>query len=127
MGVLMLPDRIILIYIMSWMGVTYYSSSRFLHALKVELFVQIELFYALYGERVLIVAHSWGDNVARGFLAWMEEVHPGWVDKYVAVHFNAAGPTLGVPKALPALLSGSPASVAFRFAHQRCFQVRPPA
>lgn len=70
------------------------------------LLVQIELFYTVYDERVLIVAHSWGDNVARSFLQWMEEIHPGWVDKHVAVHFNVAGPTLGLPKALTSLLSG---------------------
>ena len=69
--------------------------------------MQIELFHSVYNERVLIVAHSWGDNVARGFLAWMEQQQPGWVDMHVAVHFNAAGPTLGVPKALTALLSGA--------------------
>lgn len=68
--------------------------------------VQIELFFNVYNERVLIAAHSWGDNVARGFLVWIEEVQPGWVDMHVAVHFNVAGPTLGVPKALTALLSG---------------------
>ena len=49
--------------------------------------MQIELFHSVYNERVLIVAHSWGDNVARGFLAWMEQQQPGWVDMHVAVHF----------------------------------------
>lgn len=74
--------------------------------------MQVELFYKVYDERVLLVAHSWGDNVARAFLAWMEGHHPGWVDTHIAVHFNAAGPTLGVPKALTALLSGAHATVA---------------
>jgi phospholipid:diacylglycerol acyltransferase len=70
------------------------------------LILQIELFYNVYGEGVLLAAHSWGDNVARSFLTWMEERERGWVDKHVAIHFNIAGPTLGVPKALTSLLSG---------------------
>jgi hypothetical protein len=70
--------------------------------------LQIELLYSVHGEGVLIAAHSWGDNVARTFLAWMEERESGWVDKYVAIYFNVAGPTLGAPKALTSLLSGVP-------------------
>lgn len=60
----------------------------------------------MYGQKVLLVAHSWGDNVARNFLYWMEETSPGWVEEHVAVHFNVGGPVLGVPKALTSLLSG---------------------
>eukprot|EP00892_Ulva_mutabilis_P006675 jgi/Ulvmu1/437/UM001_0444.1 len=67
---------------------------------------QIEFFRRVYDQKVLIVAHSWGDNVARNFLYWMEEISPRWVEEHVAVHFNAAGPVLGVPKALTSLLSG---------------------
>lgn len=62
----------------------------------------------MYDQKVLIVAHSWGDNVARNFLTWMDEIEPGWVEQHVAVHFNVAGPVLGVPKALTSLLSGKP-------------------
>lgn len=68
--------------------------------------MQIELFRRVYGQKVLIVAHSWGDNVARNFLYWIEETSPGWVEEHVAVHFNVGGPVLGVPKALTSLLSG---------------------
>ena len=68
--------------------------------------MQIELFRRVYDQKVLIVAHSWGDNVARNFLYWMEEASPGWVEEHVAVHFNVGGPVLGVPKALTSLLSG---------------------
>lgn len=67
---------------------------------------QVEQFNHIYHEKVLIAAHSWGDNVARAFLHWMEDRQPGWVDEHVAVHFNIAGPTLGVPKSATALLSG---------------------
>jgi phospholipid:diacylglycerol acyltransferase len=68
--------------------------------------VQVEVLRLLYNERVLIAAHSWGDNVARAFLHWMEEQAPGWVDKHIAVLFSCAGPGLGVPKAAASLLSG---------------------
>ena len=64
------------------------------------------MFYNVYDERVLIAGHSWGDNVVRAFLHWMEELQPGWVDQHVAVVYNAGGPVLGVPKAVTSLLSG---------------------
>jgi phospholipid:diacylglycerol acyltransferase len=69
--------------------------------------LQTELFKRVYKEKVLLAAHSWGDNVARAFLHWMEEQQPGWVDEHIAVHFNLAGPVLGVPKSLTSLLSGA--------------------
>ena len=68
--------------------------------------MQVESFFEVYDERVLLAGHSWGDNVVRGFLHWMEDRAPGWVDKHVAVVFNCAGPLLGVPKAATSLLSG---------------------
>ena len=58
-------------------------------------FVQIELFRKVYDEKVLIAGHSWGDNVVRGFLHWMDDIDSKWVDQHVAVVFNCAGPVLG--------------------------------
>lgn len=81
--------------------------------------VQTELFMEMYGEKSIIAGHSWGDNVARAFLHWMENQEPGWVDKHVAVLVNIAGPTLGVPKSLTAILSGAHAVECLVF--QLCF------
>jgi phospholipid:diacylglycerol acyltransferase len=39
-------------------------------------------------------------------MAWADARQPGWSGRHVAGSVNLAGPTLGVPKALPALLSG---------------------
>jgi phospholipid:diacylglycerol acyltransferase len=68
--------------------------------------MQIELFRLIFDERILIAGHSWGDNVVRAFLHWMEEQQAGWVDKHIAVVFNCGGPVLGTPKAITSLLSG---------------------
>ena len=46
----------------------------------------------------MVVAHSFGENVFRNFLAWMERREPGWTELHVAIFFNIAGPVLGVPK-----------------------------
>ena len=46
----------------------------------------------------MLVAHSWGENVVRNFLAWVERGEPGWTEAHVAVYFNIAGSVLGVPK-----------------------------
>lgn len=66
----------------------------------------IELLHKLKEEKVMIAAHSWGENVARNFLAWVDQQEEGWVERHVAVYMNIAGSTLGVPKAMTALLSG---------------------
>lgn len=58
------------------------------------------------GAKAFLVAHSWGDNVARAFFAFVEKQTPGWVETHVAHYANIAGPTLGAVKSLPALLSG---------------------
>ena len=59
------------------------------------------------GEKAAVVAHSWGDAVARSFFAWADAARaPGWTAAHVAHYVNVAGPTLGAAKAVPALLSG---------------------
>mmetsp|Transcript_28248 Transcript_28248/g.79744 ORF Transcript_28248/g.79744 Transcript_28248/m.79744 type:complete len:390 (-) Transcript_28248:87-1256(-) len=53
------------------------------------------------------MSHSYGSLVVHHFLDWVEkEAAPGWVEQHVAVLLNIASPSLGVPKALTALLSG---------------------
>lgn len=46
----------------------------------------------------MLIAHSWGENVLRNFLAWAEREQTGWTEEHVAVYFNIAGSVLGVPK-----------------------------
>ena len=56
--------------------------------------------------QVLVLAHSWGDNVFRNFLHWADDQEAGWTEQHVAHYGNLAGPVLGVPKAVTAMLSG---------------------
>ena len=53
------------------------------------------------------MSHSWGDNVFRAFMRWAAASDPEWVERHVASYINIAGPVLGVPKAITALLSGA--------------------
>ena len=55
-----------------------------------------------------MVSHSWGDNVFRAFMRWAAASDPEWVERHIASYINIAGPVLGVPKAITALLSGAP-------------------
>ena len=61
---------------------------------------------ARHPARLVILAHSWGDTVARAFFAWADAREEGWTGRHVAHYANLAGPVLGTAKALPALLSG---------------------
>ena len=54
----------------------------------------------------MLVSHSWGDTVVRYFFAFVGATDPGWVERHVVVVVNIAGPSLGVPKSIPAFLSG---------------------
>ena len=56
--------------------------------------------------QIVLASHSWGDNVFRNFLVWIEEEEAGWVEKHIHAYLNIAGPTLGVPKAVSTYLSG---------------------
>lgn len=66
------------------------------------------------GKKVVIASHSMGSQIVLYFFKWVttEEKYGGggggvdWVEKHCAKFVNIAGPLLGVPKAVPALLSG---------------------
>lgn len=58
--------------------------------------------------QVIIASHSWGDNVFRAFMQWADSVDESWVEKHIKTYINLAGPVLGVPKSIPAFLSGLP-------------------
>ena len=74
----------------------------------------IEAFHRSTGEKVVLMSHSMGGTVVYYFLQWVcEEENNGgggggsdWVEKHVHSFVNIAGTLLGVPKAVPALLSG---------------------
>lgn len=74
----------------------------------------IETFHAVTGERVAVLAHSYGDTISRYFFEWVETpVAKGgggggkrWVSTYVHTYVDIAGPMLGIPKTIPSLLSG---------------------
>ena len=62
-------------------------------------------------EKIALLAHSYGDTLSRYFLEWVESPKGGkgganWVSDNIAAYVNIAGPTLGMPKSVSALLSG---------------------
>ncbi|SCW00363.1 LAFE_0C02542g1_1 [Lachancea fermentati] len=74
---------------------------------------QIELSYALTGEKTVLTGHSMGSQIIFYFLKWVEAEGPlygnggrGWVNKHIDSFINVAGTLLGAPKAVPALISG---------------------
>lgn len=56
--------------------------------------------------QVMVISHSWGDNVFRNFMVWACTFDSDWVEKHVAIYSQIAGPTLGVPKSISSFLSG---------------------
>ena len=67
----------------------------------------IEAYVKSRGEKVVIMSHSMGGTVMVYFLNWVEnDAGKDWVEKHIHSFVNIAGTLLGVPKAVPALLSG---------------------
>ncbi|KAI9136690.1 Lecithin:cholesterol acyltransferase-domain-containing protein [Paraphysoderma sedebokerense] len=71
----------------------------------------IELTKRITGKKVVIMSHSMGSNVFLYFLKWVESENGGnggsrWVSDHLATFVNIAGPLLGTPKTVAALLSG---------------------
>ncbi|KAL3811213.1 hypothetical protein ACHAXA_004515 [Cyclostephanos tholiformis] len=83
----------------------------------------IEGHLATTGQKAVIVSHSMGGLVSYYFFQWIvSEVRVGgggggkdWVENHVHAFVNIAGPMLGVPKAIPALLSGELKDTAVMF------------
>eukprot|EP00559_Dactyliosolen_fragilissimus_P000194 CAMPEP_0184874214 /NCGR_PEP_ID=MMETSP0580-20130426/42267_1 /TAXON_ID=1118495 /ORGANISM="Dactyliosolen fragilissimus" /LENGTH=556 /DNA_ID=CAMNT_0027377195 /DNA_START=526 /DNA_END=2197 /DNA_ORIENTATION=- len=75
------------------------------------------------GTKVVLVSHSMGSQVVLFFFKWVttKEKDGGggggkdWVEKHIHVFTNIAGPLLGVPKAVSALLSGEMKDTAVLF------------
>lgn len=71
----------------------------------------LELSLKVTGEKHVLVAHSMGSLVLFYFFKWVESEEggnggPTWVKDHVHSFVNIAGPMLGVPKTLAAVLSG---------------------
>ncbi|KAK3825905.1 MAG: Lecithin:cholesterol acyltransferase-domain-containing protein [Benniella sp.] len=71
----------------------------------------LELSLKVTGEKHVLVAHSMGSLVLFYFFKWVESEQggnggPNWVKDHVHTFVNIAGPMLGVPKTLAAVLSG---------------------
>ena len=43
-------------------------------------------------------------------MSWVSATEPHWVNQHIEAYANIAGPTLGVPKAVSSLLSGTVAA-----------------
>ncbi|KAF9917323.1 hypothetical protein BX616_001354 [Lobosporangium transversale] len=71
----------------------------------------LEMSLKITGEKHVLVAHSMGSLVLYYFFKWVEsdlggKGGPNWVRDHVHSFVNIAGPMLGVPKTLAAVLSG---------------------
>ncbi|KAF9206650.1 hypothetical protein BGZ49_002059 [Haplosporangium sp. Z 27] len=72
---------------------------------------RLELDLKVSGEKTVMVSHSMGSTVLFYFFKWVESPNggkggPNWVKDHVHSFVNIAGPMLGVPKTLAAVLSG---------------------
>ncbi|KAI8637676.1 Lecithin:cholesterol acyltransferase-domain-containing protein [Parasitella parasitica] len=71
----------------------------------------IEISKKSSGVSAVIVTHSMGSSMFPYFLRWVQSPEGGnggndWTEKHIASFVNIAGPMVGVPKALTAMLSG---------------------
>ena len=72
---------------------------------------QIESMTSMYGERVVILSHSYGSVVTSAFLNWASAScsscsSSSWMDLHIEAFVNIGGPILGLPKAVSAIASG---------------------
>lgn len=74
----------------------------------------IEAYKKTTNQKVVLTAHSMGSQVVLYFFKWISTKESGggggapknWIETHIHAFINIAGPLLGVPKAVPALLSG---------------------
>lgn len=67
---------------------------------------QIEFLHKRNNEKVVIAAHSMGSLVTLYFLQWINNTDKSWIGNHLESFVNIAGPLLGVPKSISAILSG---------------------
>lgn len=68
--------------------------------------LEIEMYYKLNNEKIVLLTHSYGSVIILYFLNWVEIVEEGFVEKYIHTFINIAAPFLGVSKSISGLLSG---------------------
>lgn len=68
--------------------------------------LEIEMYYKLNNQKVVLLTHSLGSIVTLHFFNWVETIEEGFVDKYIHTLINIAAPFLGVSKSIGGLLSG---------------------
>lgn len=68
--------------------------------------MEVEMYYKLNNEKVVILGHSLGNVVTMYFFSWVEEKEPGFVDKYIHSLISIAAPFLGTPRSISGLISG---------------------
>ncbi|KAI8981565.1 Lecithin:cholesterol acyltransferase-domain-containing protein [Pilobolus umbonatus] len=71
----------------------------------------IEISRKNHNKRTVVLAHSMGSSLFPYFLRWAESPEGGdggtnWTENHIETFVNIAGPMIGVPKALTAMLSG---------------------
>ena len=71
-----------------------------------QLKMQIEVLKRSTGKKVVIISHSLGGNIMQYFLKHAESQDPEWVNENIEATISIGAPTLGVPKAIPSILSG---------------------
>jgi len=68
---------------------------------------QVEMNKKIFGKKTVLISHSMGGTVAFYFLKWAEyHLGAAWIDKNVEALVSISGTLLGVPKAMPALMTG---------------------
>ena len=88
-----------------------YSNLELRDAYYTRLKAHIELSFKIHKMKTVLVSHSMGGPVTFYFLKWVEAQNGGqggsdWVEMYIDSWVNAAGPMLGVTKAMAAEFSG---------------------
>lgn len=68
---------------------------------------QIEFNSRVYGEKTVLVSHSMGGTLALYLLKWLEYQRGSkWIDNHIEALTSLSGTFFGVPKSLPALMTG---------------------
>lgn len=74
--------------------------------------LEIEMYYKLNNQKVVLLTHSLGSIITLYFLSWVETVEKGFVERYIHTFINIAAPFLGVSKSISGLLSGQSRTTA---------------
>ena len=93
--------------------------------------LQLEGLRLQHGKPVVVVGHSYGDTLVRYFMRWVEAPNGGrrgreWVDRHLHAYVPIAGPMLGTPKAISAMLAGETADTVVLHSFSRFLKKQAP-